>query len=135
MKRFVLARSKRLSNENATVGVLFDDTLDELCKILELPWKDNKKGVSCIPAGKYRVIRHNAPSKGPSFWIQNVPKRSEILIHVANHTSELRGCLAPGERFQDFNNDGIVDVKNSGKAMKKLLEVLPDEFELIVEWA
>ena len=133
--KLILARSKRLSNDRQTTGVLFNEQLDELCKILELPWKDNKKGVSCIPAGEYRVIRHNAPSKGPSFWIQNVPRRSEILIHVANHTSELRGCLAPGLDFGDIDGDGVIDVKSSRKAMDKLLTTLPREFTLQIVWA
>ena len=52
---------------------------------LELAWKDNERRVSCIPAMIYNVIKHKSPKFGDSFWIQNVPDRSEILIHIGNY--------------------------------------------------
>ena len=91
--KLILARSKTFSNDRQTTGVLFNEQLDELCKILELPWLDNVRRKSCIPEGEYRVMAHQSPRLGASFWVRDVPGRSEILIHPANHTRQLLGCL------------------------------------------
>lgn len=131
---FVLARSKSFSNDRQTVGVLFNETLDELCKILELPWKDNQRNISCIPEGHYEVMAHRSPKFGDSFWIRDVKDRSEILIHPANFTRELRGCLAPGLNFSDIDGDGVIDVKSSRKAMDKLITTMPRRFNLQIVW-
>ena len=133
--KLILARSKRLSNDRQTTGVLFNEQLDELCKILELPWKNNERSVSCIPEGEYRVVAHKSPKFGHCFWVRYVPNRSEILIHPANYTRELLGCLAPGLDFGDIDGDGVIDVKSSRKAMDKLLTTLPREFTLQIVWA
>lgn len=63
---------------------------------IELPWKQNERGISCIPEGKYFIRkRYNAKYK----WhleLVNVPNRTYILIHPANNAQkELRGCIAP----------------------------------------
>ena len=126
---------------NERNGVEFD------CDTLELKWLDNKTGVSCIPEGVYKVIRHKSPRYKDCFWIQNVKGRSEILIHdkvnfvgsknPKTHRSDLRGCIAPYFKSMDIDGDGIKDIapRSSTDAIKKLLEILPDEFELTIEEA
>lgn len=116
------------------------------CRTLELPWKDNEKRISCIPDGEYEVIKHTSPKFGECFWIQDVPDRSEILIHdkvnfvgsinPRTGRSDLLGCIAPFESSMDIDGDGILDIapKSSTVAMKKLLEMLPDKFTLKIEW-
>lgn len=56
----------------------------------------------CIPAGTYRVeLGHHHPGdpKGyPCPVITQVPGRSFIHVHIANKASELRGCVALGEK-------------------------------------
>lgn len=84
---------------------------------VELPWVDNRVGKSCIPEGTYKAKKHIAPSKGNSIWLQDVPGRSEILIHTANFVRELRGCIAPGYSHKDIDNDGVIDVTESRKCM------------------
>lgn len=96
------------------------------CHVLELPWKDNKRRVSCIPEGVYEAIKHRSPKFGDCFWIQNVPGRSEILIHVGNFHKDTLGCILPGKELKDIDNDGHKDVTQSKKAMKELLELLPE---------
>ena len=132
--KLILARSKTFSNDRQTTGVLFNEQLDELCKILELPWLDNVRRKSCIPEGEYRVMAHQSPKFGACFWVRDVPGRSEILIHPANYTRQLLGCLAPGLDFGDIDGDGVIDVKSSRKAMDKLLTTLPREFTLQILW-
>lgn len=66
---------------------------------IELPWRDNAVGRSCIPSGTYDAIRHSSPKFGQTVWIKDVDDRSEILVHTANSHSDLDGCIGPGERF------------------------------------
>jgi hypothetical protein len=98
---------------------------------LELPWKDNKTGISCIPVGTYKVKRHTSPKFGKCFWLQDVPNRSEILIHPANYTRQLRGCIAVGLDHADIDKDGELDTVSSRNAMVKLLEYNITEIEII----
>lgn len=127
----------RIDKTNCTVGsayVVDDFNRTQMSfKTLELPWKDNERNISCIPVGIYKAIKHNSPKFKQSFWLQDVPGRSEILMHVANYTSDLRGCIAPGDRYIDINNDGIIDVANSKKTMDALYKILPNEFTITIK--
>lgn len=83
----------------ATPGRLFIDGTPE-CDTLELPWHDNQSGVSCVPPGTYSLVWERSPRlKRHTLRLQGVPDRSGILIHPANHTYELRGCIALGKRL------------------------------------
>ncbi len=103
-----------------------------VCKTLELPWKDNQQNISCIPTGKYKVKKRTSEKYGEHFHVLGVPNRSYILIHPANFVRQLRGCIAPGEKHIDIDGDGNFDVTSSKKTMRKLLALLPDEFELTI---
>jgi hypothetical protein len=112
-------------NGKLTEGVLYvheNNSIVFECKTLELPWKNNERRVSCIPAGTYPIKKHRSPKFGNSFWIKDVPNRSEILIHPANYVRQLLGCIAVGEKHADIDKDGLIDVTNSKKTMEKLLK-------------
>jgi len=94
---------------------------------LELPWKLNKINESCIPEGIYSVKPDNEGRFTGHPELQNVPGRSEIIIHPANHTHELEGCIAPGLTHEICNS--VVAVWDSRKAYQKVLD-LGDEFYL-----
>lgn len=98
---------------------------------LELPNKDNKRGVSCIPVGTYKIVKHNSPKFGSCFWVKDVKDRYEILIHPANYTKQLRGCIAVGLDHKDINGDNELDVTDSRKAMDALLQYGVNELEII----
>lgn len=93
------------STDAGTFGVL---TLESgwTCHTLELPWRDNRRRVSCIPAGKYRAVDHVSPRFGRTYWLQDVPGRSEILIHAGNlggdtalgYRTDVAGCILVGSR-------------------------------------
>lgn len=102
------------------------------CLTLELPWRDNKRRVSCIPAGTYRAVRHISPKFGQSLHILDVPGRSEILIHPANYVHQLLGCIAVGQDARDLNGDGQEDITNSRATMAKLLNALGDDNEVTI---
>jgi Family of unknown function (DUF5675) len=63
---------------------------------IELPWKNNLTRVSCIPEGKYELVKRWSPKFNRHLQVMNVPKRNFILIHPANDAlKELKGCIAP----------------------------------------
>lgn len=69
---------------------------DKICSSIELPWKENKSQVSCIPEGKYELRKRYTPRFGKHFILTNVPNRSFILLHAANDAlKEIKGCIAP----------------------------------------
>lgn len=105
------------------------------CKTLELADRGNRNDISCIPEGKYRVVKHTSPSFGKSFWIKNVPGRSEILIHVGNFYWDIRGCILVGQSHKDISGDGLKDITESKRTIEDLWELLPSEFTLnIISW-
>ena len=63
---------------------------------IELPWKDNHARVSCIPEGRYELVKRWSPKFNRHLQVMNVPQREYILIHPANDAMhELKGCIAP----------------------------------------
>ena len=64
---------------------------------LERPWKENARGLSCIPAGEY-AMQYTLSNrfKKRLYILLNVPGRDGIRVHAANWPSELEGCIALG---------------------------------------
>ena len=68
----------------------------EICKTIELPWKDNQRRISCIPEGIYKIRKRFSPKFKWHIEIMNVKNRDYILFHPANNAlKELNGCIAP----------------------------------------
>ncbi len=105
--------------------------------ILELPWKDNQRSISCIPEGVYDVIKMKPTEKRPFvyFWIQDVPTRSGILMHRGNYTRQIKGCQLPGEHFIDLDKDGKPDISNTKDTLQRLADLLPDKFQIEIKKA
>jgi hypothetical protein len=124
------------SSEHQTLGilkVLDGDLAVYECKTLELPWRDNKRSISCIPPGVYTVVRRDSAKFKDHFHIKDVPGRDFILIHPANYVTELRGCIAPGKTHQDINGDGVKDITSSKDTLRGLLMLMDDEFILTIK--
>lgn len=136
MGRLVLYRDKN-QDPKVTLGRLsyYDDLNREIFRIhsLELPWKDNKVSISCIPPGEYTLLHRTSQKFGKHIHVTNVPGRSWILIHPANFVSQLRGCIAPGLSRMDLNDDQILDVTNSRNAMEMILKHVKNLDKLIVK--
>ena len=106
-------------------GVIFFNGV-RICYSIELPWRNNVRGISCIPEGSYTISKRRSRKYGPHLWIRNVPGRELILIHPANNAiKELRGCIAPVSEITGPGT-GIL----SRKAMRKLLELVRKEKEI-----
>jgi hypothetical protein len=81
-----------------TLGAMFDGT-ERVCETLELPWCDNQRGISCIPEGIYECKRALSPSRGyPVYWLQDVPGRQDVQIHIGNFPKDIRGCILVGTK-------------------------------------
>jgi hypothetical protein len=102
------------------------------CKTLELPWRENKRNISCIPKGEYKCVIRFSDKYGEHFCVQDVEDRDFILIHSANYHTQLRGCIAVGEHYADINGDNELDVTSSRDTIESLLNVLPDSFYITI---
>jgi hypothetical protein len=67
-----------------------------ICYAIELPWLLNRRNLSCIPDGRYRLLSRYTPKHKLHLYVADVPGRSGILLHPANNAKrELLGCIAP----------------------------------------
>lgn len=81
---------------DCTVGVLIIN--GELHSYtLELPWRDNQRNVSCIPAGIYNCRPAVSPRFRNVIEVCGVPGRSHILIHAGNTARDTEGCILVGK--------------------------------------
>ena len=82
----------------------------------ELPWRDNRTSVSCIPAGEYQVDYTWSPLfKRFTYEVQNVPNRSGIRLHSGNyccaapvHRADVLGCILLGKARGYLSNQKVV---------------------------
>ncbi len=80
---------------NGTNGQLYHNG-KLICYTIELPWLNNKPQVSCIPEGRYELVKRYSAKYKHHLHVLNVKGRSYILIHPANDAKkELKGCIAP----------------------------------------
>lgn len=135
MKKAVLTREP--DNNVQTLGEIITSIDGEVIskfKTLELSWKDNKTGISCIPKGEYNVIAYKSPSKGDVYLLEDVPNRTFIEIHSGNFYTEIEGCILIGDSFKKINSDEYCDVSNSKNSLKKFIKEFNYEpFTLVIQ--
>ena len=106
-------------SDKSTIGKLFLDG-EMFCYTLELPWKDNQRSISCIPAGEYKVRMRTAKESSSRDYlhllVQDVKDRSYILVHIGNTAKDTRGCILVGQSRQHNR------VNNSTLAMDLLMK-------------
>lgn len=68
---------------------------------LELPWKDNKKNISFIPAGIYSGFLRYDHSDHWRIELQDVPGNREYAqIHIGNVIKNTEGCILVGMKLE-----------------------------------
>jgi hypothetical protein len=101
------------------------------CYTVEKPWVNNVRYMSCIPPGDYFLEYYDSPKFGPSCIIHGgtVSKfpdgnfeRYGILIHPANWSSDVTGCIGLGETMTVLNNRAAVT--NSRKTVAEFLKLI-----------
>ena len=127
-------------SDSGTEGILSFG--DFFCFTLELPWKENKKNVSCIPPGKYYCELINSSRFGRVYHVKDVSDRTNILIHAGNFAgdvskglkSDVEGCILLGDDFGILNGQNAIS--NSKKTLNKFMsEIKNKRFKLeIIDW-
>ena len=95
-----------MRSDQGTLGKLFCEEF--VSYTLELPWRDNKRSISCIPEGSYNVKMRISPKYGKVYWVSDVPNRSFILIHSGNFAGDT------SKKFKTHVNGCILLGKNRG---------------------
>ena len=136
MIKATLTRNYGSFQTPGTFRVYKDDTEVFKCLTLELPYKNNKPEISCIPEGLYTVKKITRPDGRPGLHVQDVPGRTAILIHTGNFAAgdhpDILGCILVGLKYAYINSDGHLDIADSTKAFNALYPALPDEFKLAI---
>ena len=105
---------------------------------LELPWKDNKPNVSCIPPGRYYCTRtkDRTLSGGThipeTFEVNDVKGRDGILFHVGNFAKDTHGCILLGLGYDEM--PGYPMITRSTDAFEKFMKMTSstDGFSILI---
>ncbi|MCL1038359.1 DUF5675 family protein [Shewanella submarina] len=90
-----------------TFGRLFYQG-QQIAVSVECDWNDNKRNVSCVPAGRYELRWIDSPKYGKRLHMHNpdlgvtpagASQRTHCMIHPANFPHELQGCIALGNSW------------------------------------
>lgn len=144
MIRLTLQRLE--TGDEGTFGKLTlpDDLGGHVFATGELPWRDNAKGKSCIPAGTYLCKWHVSPKFGPCYIVTDVGGRSFILIHKGNwcgdedlgFKSNVDGCILLGLSRGTLTPEGMkpqLAVISSSQAIGAFNEAMKEsDFELTI---
>ena len=124
MKKLIL---KRVINQpDVTLGLIKADKF--IFHTLELPWRDNKRNVSCIPDGNYICNLNNRNV----YEVMDVPNRSSIQIHIGNIAPDVRGCILLGMRYGTITGKlAVLSSTAANKLFKKELNYEDFELEII----
>ena len=92
---------------------------------LELPWRQNQRGISCIPRGVYQLRLDRYYAGDYDCWeICDVANRSEIKIHIGNTIKDVRGCVVLGTGLGWIDSKWAV--RSSGTAFRAFMEAMED---------
>lgn len=140
---------ERVYLPDRTLGSWISSQGGILCKVLELPWKNNQRSISCIPEDEYLVTYSGPvlqddpnteedesggriPRPYAHYIVHNVPNRSGILVHAGTDVNHSLGCQIVGGRFVDYNTEQP-KLADSRAKLKWLTDNLPKTFILLVE--
>jgi len=85
------------------------------CHTLELPWKDNRRGISCIPDGLYDMALTMSPRFGTRLWeVLDVPN-----LYKARSASPNYLRVRPLTRFGAPARGAVVKAEYGGRVRVK----------------
>jgi len=109
----------------------------------ELPWRDNERMVSCIPADSY-LVAWEPEGKFKGYVITDVPNRDNIEIHIGNYCgdrskgfkSDVLGCICLGLKrgrlpVRNFDQEVVLSSKPAIKKFHKFFN--QESFALVIE--
>lgn len=140
---YTLIRNR--TSDEGTFGILLNEDMDFLFNTIELPWRDNKPFISCIPSGVYNCTKTYSDRFKRSLYrlddTQTAP-RSAILFHAGNHAgdvlsgykSDFEGCIGLGKEYTSSLNKQA-GLLHSVKALKEFHDLTNDApFKLTILW-
>lgn len=140
MQKAILERLE--SSDEGTFGILQieDDEYLNFFYAGELPWRTNKRNVSCIPKGTYIALWTRSPRFGRCMYlVDRVKNRGGIRLHSANFMgatkkkfrSQLHGCIALGEKLGWLDGQKAILVsKPAMRRFEKIAGGVPFELEI-----
>lgn len=96
---------RQRSTDQGTEGIFSIPEVGFSCYSIELPWRENKQNVSCIPQGEYDAKVIKSQKFGEVYLVLEVPDRGGILKHSGNFAGDTkkglkthsRGCILLGK--------------------------------------
>ena len=133
-----LAAVHEAPTDQGTFSVLYRaDTGERVCDLLELPWRENRRQVSCIPPGSYELRPWSSPKFRRALEVVGVPVRTAILIHGGNLAGDVergwrthsRGCPLACTRRGTINGQraGLA----SQAALRRILALAPSHLQIV----
>jgi hypothetical protein len=107
--------------QDATFGVLTANGRP-VCVTLEDKWRNNERMVSCIPSGHYKLVKHQSLKFGECYKVQDVPGRSDILIHAGNSDADTHGCILLGTSYGLIGPKAIIVASRA--AMSSFMQLM-----------
>jgi len=127
-------------SDHGTFGYLAVPEVGFSCYTAELPWRDNKRGESCIPKGTYKLVPFSSAKHPNVYQVENVPDRDSILIHIGNYAGDTNkgfkadsdGCIMLGKSLGYLGKQrAIIASKETVQKFVELTKIYP--LELIIE--
>ena len=123
--------------EKSIIGKLYLNS-EFICHTLELPWKENKRSVSCIPRGVYDVRTRTAKESGTRDYlhllVKDVPHRDYILFHYGNEPKDSRGCILTGMLRADTPDKILMSRKAHHSLLDKIIkDDMSEQLELVIK--
>jgi len=119
--------------DQGTYGVFFIPEINFKCYSIELPWKNNKNSISCIPKDDYEVVLRWSKKYKYHFHVTNVEGRLWILFHSGNYAGDIskgykthsKGCILLGKSIGTLS--GQKAILNSRITIRRLMTELNNE--------
>jgi len=113
------------SEPYGTFGILtYPFDMVPWCLTLELPWRNNERDISCIPAGKYDCFVPEDADIHTVFRLKAVPDRIRIKAHIGCTIDKTLGCILLGRAF------GMVHEQPGVQYSRKACEMVIDRLGL-----
>lgn len=110
--------------DESTLGRLLIDG-EGLGRTLELPWRNNERGISRIPAGSYEATIRTDGKRGWRLQLKDVADRSYVQVHVGNYQRQIEGCILVGTRVVATEGGGCM-IQESRKTLERIRARLAD---------
>lgn len=111
-------------SSGGTLGIMYVDGMPSFTTC-ELPYRNNQRNISRIPAGSYCWEEYESEKYGQTIEILGVPDRDYILVHSGNWSEDSEGCILLGRGFWG----GEIAIVDSREAMQMFRELLADDVQ------